>query len=368
LKPILYDADISPTVARQWSGETFLRAIPAAHNSLFAYDNRVTRPAPPTSRIPDVIILGAGIIGLSLALELHARGAAVTVLERDSALSHASTAAAGMLAAHDPHNPSALLTLSIYSLSLYPAYLSRIERLSGLPVPLQTDTAVQHLPDGTTLRFAEHSLDPRMLAPALLAAVRSTSITLLEQQTQHPFKLLRENPSAQLVYAAGAWSTQIFPIPVTPRKGQMLRVQLPSSLDLSEVHRTEHIYVCPRTQGPQAGTALIGATVEDAGFDTTTSPVDLSRLRALAAELLPALADPALAPEVESWAGLRPSTPDSLPVIGRLPHRQAIATGHYRNGILLAPATAAVLADLLESRSSAVDLAPFRPTRFANPQ
>jgi glycine oxidase len=146
----------------------------------------------------------------------------------------------------------------------------------------------------------------------------------------------------------------------------MLRVQLPPSLaNLREVHRSEHIYIVPRTFGPQAGTALIGATVEDAGFDTSIHSPDLAHLRSLAAELLPALADTHLAPEVESWAGLRPSTPDSLPILGRLNSSQEfIATGHYRNGILLAPATAAVLADLLEARTPTVDLTPFAASRF----
>jgi glycine oxidase len=144
----------------------------------------------------------------------------------------------------------------------------------------------------------------------------------------------------------------------------MLRVQLPSPL--TEVHRSEHIYIVPRTLGPQAGTALIGATIEDAGFDTTTHPADLATLRARAAELLPALASESNAPQLEAWAGLRPFTPDELPLLGALPFspREFAATGHFRNGILLAPATAHVMADLLENKSPTIDLAPFSPTRF----
>jgi glycine oxidase len=352
------------------------------HSNPFAYDIREMRLSPPTSSLSalsDVVIIGAGIIGLSLALELHARGARVTVLERDSALSHASAAAAGMLAAQDPHNPPALLPLSTYSLSLYPAFLHRIQTLSSLAVPFQTDTTLQHLPNASTLRLAEHSLDPRQLAPALLAAVSSTSINLREHT---PLLRTEHNPrggsaahtsagdrisASHLVYTTGPWPPSTTrPSPISPRKGQMLRVQLPPSLaNLRGVHRSEHIYIVPRTFGPQAGTALIGATVEDAGFDTAVHSPDLARLRSLAAELLPALADTHLAPEVESWAGLRPSTPDSLPILGRLNSSQEfIATGHYRNGILLAPATAAVLADLLESRTPTVDLTPFAPSRF----
>src|ERR1700753_3003323 len=106
---------------------------------------------------PDIILVGAGIMGLSLALELHAGGAQVLVLERDTALSHASIAAAGMLAANDPHNPPALANLARYSFSLYPEYLNRIARLSRLTVPFQTDFTVQHNADGTTTRVPEHS-------------------------------------------------------------------------------------------------------------------------------------------------------------------------------------------------------------------
>ena len=318
----------------------------------------------------DILIAGAGIIGLSLALELHARGASVTVLERDTALSHASTAAAGMLAAEDPHNPPALLPLSRLSISLYPAFLQRIESLSNLTVPYQTDTTLQYLPNGSTLRLAERSLDPRQLAPALLAAVRATSINLREHtevqscdEHLHIKTATSEFSPSKFISTIGAWAQ-----PHTrPIKGQMLRVQLPAGFTLHEVHRSEHIYIVPRTQGPQAGTALLGATVEDAGFDRSTHHADLNRLRQLAAELLPEFASADDTPQVETWAGLRPATTDSLPVLGASPQNSAnfLATGHFRNGILLAPATAVVMADLLEGKAPVVDLNPFSPQRFA---
>jgi len=148
----------------------------------------------------------------------------------------------------------------------------------------------------------------------------------------------------------------------------MLRVQLPPGLQgLREVHRSDEIYIVPRTLGPQAGTALIGATIEDAGFDTSTHPRDLTHLRALAANLLPALADESSAPQLEAWAGLRPHTPDRLPLLGPVEpgSRHFLATGHYRNGILLAPATAVILADLIEAKPSNLDLTSFSPSRFA---
>jgi len=316
---------------------------------------------------PDVLIAGAGIIGLSLALELHARGAQVLVLERDTAFSHASSAAAGMLANLDPHNPPALSALAHLSISLYPAFLQRIETLSGIPVPYQTDTTIQHLSNTETVRLDERSLDPRQLGHALRTAIQATNIDLREHTSLAPGQAAT---AKQIVYATGAWPqlrTQVF-----PRKGQMLRVRIPAGIALREVHRREDVYLVPRTLGAQAGTVLIGATVEDSGYDTETHAVDLARLRRLAAELVPRLDSETEAPQIEAWAGIRPATADSLPLLGErgptpgplATPREFVATGHFRNGILLAPATAVVMADLLENKQASIDLEPFSPERF----
>ncbi len=319
-------------------------------------------------RTADIVIVGAGVIGLSLALELHGRGARVTVLERDTAMAHASTAAAGMLAVEDPHNPPALLPLSRYSLSLYASNLQRIEELSGMAVPFQTETTWQYLADASRQRLAEQSIDPRQLATALRTAVRAAGIELRERvgfQQNEP-----SLATGRLVIAGGAWSSSMnpqgFAMPVVPRKGQMLRVRIPDWFKLTEVHRSEKVYVVPRSTGPQAGTALIGATVEDVGFDVSTNADDLAMLRSWAAELVPELGSADAAPMLEAWAGLRPATPDHLPVLGYMKDG-LIATGHFRNGILLAPATAVVMTDLIEGKKPAVDLEVFAPDRFFAP-
>jgi glycine oxidase len=171
--------------------------------------------------------------------------------------------------------------------------------------------------------------------------------------------------AAQFINCTGAWachSTLAPRLAIAPRKGQMLAVALPPSLRLPLVVRAHGIYIVPRTVGPNAGRAIIGATIEDAGFDKTVHHDDIAHLRALACELLPALAD---AEEIETWAGLRPSTPDELPFLGPLPDAasQFVAAGHYRNGILLAPATAQVMAQLLTGEATAIDLAAYAPTR-----
>ena len=357
---------------------------------------------------PDICIAGAGIVGMSLALELHRRGMRVTILDRSEPLAEASTAAAGMLAAHDPENPPELLPLSELSLSLYPDFLEHLFDLSGLPVPFHTSTTLQALPpshheiarqvpllssetlslllpdltpgDHPFVLLSEHSLDPRELAHALLAAVRSTSIEL---RPHTPIRILRSNvdsveihTAADVLHAArfidctGAWGfTSTLPthLRISPRKGQMLAVALPSSLPLHVVVRTPDIYIVPRTNDAAGVRAIIGATVESAGFDKTVYPADIARLRALAARLLPPVAH---APELETWAGLRPSTPDNLPLLGPLPeHRnQFLATGHYRNGIQLAPATARVMAELIAGERPSVDLTPFSPLRPPRPE
>jgi glycine oxidase len=346
---------------------------------------------------PDICIAGAGIIGLSLALELHHRGLRVTVFDRASPLAEASTAAAGMLAAHDPHNPPQLRALGELSLSLYPAFLDRIHDLSGIHVPFHTDTTLQALPphvpadniltandltrilpalhpsDHRFLLLDEHSLDPRELAAALLAAVRATTIDLrphtpvLSVQSHLPSIEVHTPtgvvPAAQFVDCTGAWATTTPVFSITPKKGQMLAVSLPRSLPLHLVVRTPEIYIVPRTANSTEHRAIIGATIEDAGFDKTINPADIAKLHALAADLLPQLAS---APILEIWAGLRPATPDGLPLLGAFPTRpnQYMATGHFRDGILLAPATAHLMAQTIMGEPTSIDLFPFSPARF----
>ncbi|SNT40111.1 glycine oxidase [Granulicella rosea] len=342
---------------------------------------------------PDIVIAGAGIVGLSLALELQQRGLRVTVLDAGQALAQASTAAAGMLAVDDPHNPILLKPLSRLSASLYPAYLDRIAELSGQRVDFQTTSTLQAVPEEIDYfepdaqlirelvpqlvpgshRFAlldERSVDPRQLAPALLAAVREAGVTLLEGTPLARIASTGDGVRVEtgdgqslhagyLVDCMGAWT----PAPVAPRKGQLFSVTLPPSLALETVVRTQDIYIVPRTQGANAGRAVIGATVEFAGFDKTVKPAAILALNARAVALLPQLAEAHLE---EAWSGLRPATEDELPILGAIAAqpRYVLANGLYRNGILLAPGTARVIAQLLMQETPEVDLAAFSPARF----
>ncbi len=348
----------------------------------------------------DICIAGAGIIGLSLALELHDLGISVTVLDKAAPLAEASTAAAGMLAASDPHNPPQLHPLAELSLSLYPGFLDRLRTLSGIHVPFQTNTTLQTLPrplpvatqaltpkgladllpalvsrNHQFILLDERSLDPRQLATALLAAISATTIDLRPNSpvlsTRSIGNAIEITTPAATIHAerfidcTGAWASATSPlcnIQVAPKKGQMLAVSLRPALPLHIVVRSSDIYIVPRTSGPNAGRAIIGATTEDAGFDKIVHPSDIAHLRSLAAALLPPLAD---APQLEAWAGLRPATPDGLPLLGALPNspNHFLATGHYRDGILLAPATAHVMAQLISRVAPSIDLAPFSPAR-----
>ena len=335
---------------------------------------------------PDFVIAGAGIIGLSLALELDARGASVVVLEAGQAMRQTSFAAAGMLAVDDPANPPALRPLAELSARLYPAFLDRVAELSGMRVPFQTTTTLEAstaetMPDARELvpqlaagapafrMLEERSVDPRQLGEAVLAAVRNTRVELREHTTLTRLSMTPTGvhigtsahplAASTLVDCMGTWS----PSPVFPRKGQMLAVRMPAAMDLSTVVRTAEVYIVPRTDGPNAGRAIIGATIEDAGFDLSVKAADLLALNQRAIALLPALAG---AEFLESWAGLRPATADGLPILGSTASqpRYVLANGHFRNGILLAPATAHVMAQVLLGKPPAVDLTPFAPARL----
>jgi glycine oxidase len=165
--------------------------------------------------------------------------------------------------------------------------------------------------------------------------------------------------SAPIVFnCAGAWAGCIGPqkFPVRPVKGQM--VALVSGPKLQHVIRADEVYLVPRSDGR----IVIGSTLEDAGFNKQTEVNTIQRLLHAARELVPALDN---ARVHEDWAGLRPGTPDSLPLLGEtsIPG-YFVASGHYRDGILLAPITAQVMTELILGKPSTHDLTPFSPARF----
>ena len=210
----------------------------------------------------DFVIAGAGIIGLSLAIELDRRGASVTLLDAGLAMQQTSSAAAGMLAVDDPANPPELRPLAALSASLYPGFLDRIAELGGTRVPFQTMTTLESAPSSEALLnphllvpqlapsapplrlLDERSLDPRQLGPAMLDAVRATRIDLRERTPLTRLAMQRDGveittphgtlAASHLIDCMGTWS----PARVAPRKGQMLAVKLPPGFELESVVRT----------------------------------------------------------------------------------------------------------------------------------
>jgi glycine oxidase len=166
--------------------------------------------------------------------------------------------------------------------------------------------------------------------------------------------------AAKVVNCAGAWSGQIGPqtFPTRPVKGQMLCLAMPSRTLLKHVIRSPKAYLIPRSDGR----LLVGATAEEAGFDKRTNPATIQDFHRAAIELVPKLRDAKI---LEDWAGLRPGTPDALPILGATSTPgYYVATGHFRDGILLAPITAQVMTAVIEGHTPEHDLTAFSPARF----
>jgi len=339
----------------------------------------------------DVIIAGAGIIGVSLALELRQRGATVLVLDRAEPGSEASSAAAGMLAAADPETPEALRPLAVESARMFAAFVQRVESAAGIQVDFRRVGTIALMPGPAapseyrglsavelqllepSIHRSEHSayfvredsVDPHLLTRAALVAAQTLGVEIHGHTTVKEIHALSDAvevttetetfSAASAVDCRGAWAGA----PVRPRKGQMLYV-LPEATLLQHVLRAPEVYVVPRSSGK----ILIGATVEDVGFDKSVDPSAILQLMNAAAKYLPGLSS---APITQSWAGLRPGTPDDLPIIGQtdIP-RVFVATGHFRNGILLAPVTAKIMAELVQGQPSPQDIRAFSPGRFRN--
>ena len=253
----------------------------------------------------DVIIAGAGIIGVSLALELRQRGATVLVLDRAEPGSEASSAAAGMLAPADPETPEALRPLAMESARMFAAYVKKVESAAGFQLDFRRTGTIALMPgptppaeyrglsakelqllepsihpSGHSAYFVqEDSVDPNLLTRAALAAAQTHGVevrghTAVTEIRAHgnAVEVVTETETffaASAVDCRGAWSGA----PVRPRKGQMLYV-LPEGRLLQHVLRTPEVYVVPRSSGK----ILIGATVEDVGFDKSVDPPSIRQL------------------------------------------------------------------------------------------
>lgn len=348
-------------------------------------------------RTADIVVIGDGIVGLSTALELARRGAHCIVLGAHRP-GNASLAAAGLLAPSIGQLPPFAQSFFSASLALYTRLLSSLAEFDpGLALVrgllVLPDTGGHALPAGAGERIDPQrvrELEPHVAAPqgatvfaddgaidnvrlmrALRLAIdRETNVELLAETPASFMELGNDRvvvgaPSGRIfearraVLAAGAWSPQIDglprPLPVFPLKGQMLSFGVAV---LEHPVMGNGVYLVPR-----GDETVVGSTSEHAGFDVSTTDDTLERLRAAAASVCPALGRAASA---SAWAGIRPATPDMLPILGADPEHPELlyACGHSRNGILLAPATAQAIADLAVGGQAGFDLSGFGIARF----
>jgi len=362
----------------------------------------------------DVVVAGAGLIGLAIAFELAERGAAVRVYDREEPARAASWAGAGMLAPYTERIANeAMLALCLASLDEYPRFVDRVAGRSGIDPHLKLDgvfyaafgepefaalrqhavalrargvpadlldraQALSSEPwlaaslSGGFIRQNEGHVDNRRLGRALSAACRSRGVRIerserlaLECDGRRVLGVVADRgfvAAGAVVNACGAWAAQLPGVPrdcippVVPIKGQMLALAAPAGF----VRRASWVpgaYLVPRDDGR----LLIGATVEAAGFDQRVTGEGMHELLHAALVAAPSLGGFAV---TEQWAGLRPGTPDELPVLGATALEGLfLAAGHYRNGILLAPATARLIADAVETGDDSA-LRPFSLDRF----
>ena len=350
----------------------------------------------------DVLVVGDGLVGLACATALADGGARVGLLGAREP-GQASQAAAGMLAPGVERATGAAHDFALLARDRYPAYVAALRARTGIDVALDRNGVLQVAPSAARAAELHDSLagDARWLDPGELAALepalapavgavlhpgdgavdnRALLAALQAATVAHPRiaplgtaahlePLGRRaavrtadggrHEAARVVLAAGAWSATLqgLPrrLPVEPVRGQMLAL---GATPLRHVVYGVGGYVVPR-----ADRTLVGSTMERVGFDPRTTDVAVAGLRAAGEAICPALAD---APELARWAGLRPVTPDGLPILGRDPEHEALvyATGHSRNGVLLTPLTAECVAALVAGAPPPADLGPFRIERF----
>jgi glycine oxidase len=368
-----------------------------------------------SDRSADVLVAGGGLIGCGIAAELAARGRSVVVLERGEPGTEASAAAAGMVSHQvEAREPGPFFDLQCESRALYAGWIDQIVAETGIDVgyretgrlvcdpegdatgdmlgPYQWQRAAgrrvqclprEEFPSELDRRLAagirnalffpdEAVLEPRSLARAVERLAERRGARILRGTPARRFLVERGRcvgvetssgriPAEAVVDAAGAWAAfdagLAIPLPVRPIRGQILALRLPGE-PLPTVVSSHRVYAVPRANG----VVLLGSTMEDVGFHKAVTAEALARLVTAAIRIIPSLET---AEFVTAWSGLRPATPDGLPVLGEssLPGL-FFATGHFRSGILLAPVTAKILADRLTGRT-ARDLSPFSVDRFA---
>ncbi|MGO2243340.1 MAG: glycine oxidase ThiO [Halomonas sp.] len=361
----------------------------------------------------DFLIIGGGVIGMMTALQLADAGQQVTLVERGECGKEASWAGGGIVSPLYPWRyATAVSQLSRWSEGVYPSLALRLLEETGIDpeyrqkglLYLNVDDAEDALnwarqlgkplervgkdvvrdKEPSVAMAADSALwmptlgsvrNPRLAKALKTRLAAMPNVTLREQcdvsgfsdgngdgvvSSQGPLK------AGRIVVCGGAWAAQLLAqlkvrLPVRPVKGQMIAYQAPKGL-VQRVVLKDGRYIIPRADG----LLLVGSTLEEAGFDKTTDEAALASLKQSAEAMVPALAS---CPVANQWAGLRPGSPDGVPFIGALPERPNVFVnaGHYRNGLVLAPASTHLLVDQLLGRTPLVDPAPYQltPARLA---
>ena len=346
----------------------------------------------------NITVVGAGVVGCAVAYELASRGARVELLDPRGPGRGATGASAGILAPLIEGHSQALLRLGTCSVALWDDFVRRVQSESGVAIEYERSGTLQvaldeaqaaelsDLARGLEAAGVQHSLLERREAATLEPGLsQRTTLALLVQahgfvapapltealaraaaargvsMTKSRVTSLDQIRSDAIVIAAGSWSAEVLGTPepfVKPIRGQLLALTMDRRPAMRVIWGTD-CYVVPWKDG----TVLVGATVEDVGFDERTTTAGVRGLLNAAVDLMPGLEH---AQFREARAGLRPKTADELPAIGRsstMPH-VFYATGHYRNGVLLAPLTATLIADLVIEGRERPELADVRPDRF----
>ncbi len=362
----------------------------------------------------DVAIAGGGVIGGAIALELARAGLRVGVFDRQQPGQEASWASAGILSPA-PENPGmiAMVPLGKASLSLYPEFIAQVEEISGKSVGFRPKGTLEALfsqdaeAELSTIIALHHGLglkaeplraeDARELEPALSAEVeaavlrpdeasvdnRALTGAVLEAAQRSGAEFFPGNGAREIwntgkrcaglvvrtekveakwtIIAAGCFSAAIKDAaayaPVRPVKGQMAALRA-EDLMIERVLWSDKIYLVPRNDGR----IIAGATVERVGFDKRTTAGGIQKILSAAIELAPGLAN---ARVEETWAGLRPDSPDHLPILGPTDVEGLLmATGHFRSGILLTPITARLVREWITEQRVSLDWDRFSPLRF----
>jgi glycine oxidase len=370
----------------------------------------------------EVVVVGAGLMGLGVAWRLAQAGRRVAVFERGEAGRGASRAAAGMLApaAEIGFEERALYELMRESARRWPPFAAELERASGrrvgydaagtLVVATDRDDvevlrrlfrfqreegaavtwlagfeAIEKEPllsprlPAAVFSPEDHQVDNRAVVEALAGVVREaaalrehTPVAAVEPDEEAPAVVLEggERVAARaVVVAAGAWTREVGGLaprpPVRPVKGQVLALRMEPPFALRHVVRGPRAYLVPKADGR----LVVGATAEEMGFDARVTAGGVYRLLEGAVEVVPGVEELVLE---ATWAGLRPAARDGNPLLGRAAPGVFLATGHYRHGVLLAPVTADEVArEVLAALGGGVEtspwLAPFSPARFSDP-